>query len=169
MALIKTLSSAILARMKLTILTVGHKPPAWVREASEDFSKRLPADWNLVWLDLKPAPRNNNQAAQWMLSEAQAIRQVLPTSTRIIVLDERGDDLSTVQFSERIKHWREEARDTAIVIGGPDGLDPQFKREAAERIRLSSLTLPHAFVRVLIAEQVYRAWSMLSGHPYHRQ
>jgi 23S rRNA (pseudouridine1915-N3)-methyltransferase len=104
-----------------------------------------------------------------MAAEAQRLQAAVPKNARSVVLDERGSAVSTVQLSERLQRWRADGRDVALLIGGPDGLDPVLKTRADETLRLSDLTLPHAFVRVLLAEALYRAWTLLQGHPYHRE
>ena len=102
------------------------------------------------------------------VSSSEPIEAAIPKGAHVVALDERGKSLTTVALAQRLKEWQLEGRDVALVIGGPDGLDPQFKRAAHERIRLSDLTLPHAMVRVLLVEQLYRAWSINANHPYHR-
>jgi 23S rRNA (pseudouridine1915-N3)-methyltransferase len=104
-----------------------------------------------------------------MAAEAERLRAALPKQARVVVLDERGDSLTTLALSQRMLHWQAESQEVALLIGGPDGLDPALRREAHERIRLSDLTLPHAMVRVLLVEQLYRGWSILAKHPYHRE
>ena len=104
-----------------------------------------------------------------MAREAQRIRTQLPARCKLVVLDERGDDLTTAALAERLVSWQRDAAPVAIVIGGPDGIDAQLRADAHQSIRLSSLTLPHALVRVLLAEQLYRAWSVNAQHPYHRE
>jgi 23S rRNA (pseudouridine1915-N3)-methyltransferase len=107
--------------------------------------------------------------AALMAAEAERLRAAIPKQARVVVLDERGDALTTVALSQRMLQWQSDSQDVALLIGGPDGLDPSLRREANERIRLSDLTLPHAMVRVLLVEQLYRGWSILAKHPYHRE
>ena len=155
--------------MHLRVIAVGLKPPRWVREAVDDYGARLPPDWRLDWREVKPEPRAaGGGAARWRAAEAQRIRAALPTPAYLVALDERGDDLDSHALAARAARWRESGRTPAIVIGGPDGIEPALLAGADERIRLSSLTLPHALVRVLLAEQLFRAWSILANHPYHR-
>ena len=104
-----------------------------------------------------------------MAAERARIEAALPRGVRRVVLDERGTRLSTVALAERLQAWQHDGRDVALLIGGPDGLDPALREDADERVRLSDLTLPHAFVRVMLAEALYRAWSVNAGHPYHRE
>jgi 23S rRNA (pseudouridine1915-N3)-methyltransferase len=104
-----------------------------------------------------------------MAAEAQRLEAACPKGARRVVLDERGSRLTTVQLAERLRFWLGDGRDVVLLVGGPDGLDPALKASADETLRLSDLTLPHAFVRVLLAEALYRAWSLTTGHPYHRE
>jgi len=156
--------------MKLLVVAVGQRQPAWADEAWADFAKRFPPEMRLELKALKAEPRNAGKtAAQCMAAESQRFEVALPKGIRRIVLDERGTRLTTVQLAERMKAWREDGRDAALLIGGPDGLDLAVKTTGDETLRLSDLTLPHAFARVLLAEALYRAWSVLEGHPYHRE
>ena len=119
---------------------------------------------------LKAEPRTLGKTAQALMSaEALRIEGAIPKGARRVVLDERGERRSTTQLAERLRFWLGDGRDVALVIGGPDGLDAKLKASADETLRLSDLTLPHAFVRVLLAEALYRAWSVTAGHPYHRE
>lgn len=155
--------------MLIRIIAVGTKMPRWVDDVVADYSGRLPAEWKLEWKEVKAEPRTGGgTATQWMAREAERIRAALPPQSRLVILDERGDDLTTDKLARAMSRWRDDARPVALVIGGPDGLDPTLKAEAAERIRLSSLTLPHPMVRVVLAEQLFRGWSILANHPYHR-
>ncbi len=156
--------------MKLLVVAVGQRQPAWADAAWADFAKRFPPEMRLELKALKAEPRNAGKtAAQCMAAEAQRFEAALPKGIRRIVLDERGTRLTSLQLAERMKAWREEGRDAALLIGGPDGLDADVKATGDETLRLSDLTLPHAFARVLLAEALYRAWSVLEGHPYHRE
>jgi 23S rRNA (pseudouridine1915-N3)-methyltransferase len=155
--------------MLLRVIAVGTRMPAWVEQAVADYSGRLPAEVRLEWREVRAAQRGRSaDEARWMREEAARIEAALPPSARRVVLDEHGRDIDTAGLARRLAAWREEARPVAIVIGGPDGLDPALKAGADETLRLSSLTLPHPLVRVLLAEQLYRAWSINAGHPYHR-
>jgi 23S rRNA (pseudouridine1915-N3)-methyltransferase len=155
--------------MKLQVLAIGQRQPAWADAAWADFAKRFPPEMRLELKALKAEPRNARTAAQCMAAEAQRFEAALPKGALRVVLDERGTSLTTQQLAERLRAWRAEGRDVALLIGGPDGLDATLKASADETLRLSDLTLPHAFVRVLLAEALYRAWSLLQGHPYHRE
>ncbi len=156
--------------MKLLVVAVGQRQPAWADEAWAEFAKRLPAEMRLELKVLKAEPRSSGKtAAQCMAAEAGRFEAALPKGIRRVVLDEHGTRLTTAQLALRLGVWRGDGRDAALLIGGPDGLDPALKASADETFRLSDLTLPHAFARVLLAEALYRAWSLLEGHPYHRE
>lgn len=143
--------------------------PDWVTTAWQDYSQRMPADYALTLKEVKPEPRTSGKTvAQMMAAEAKRIEAALPTHAQIIVLDEKGRNLSTVQLASQLQTWRDSGQDIAIIIGGPDGLAPDLKQRYTQKIRLSDLTLPHPMVRVLLAEQLYRAWSITHNHPYHR-
>lgn len=156
--------------MKLIIAAVGTRMPAWVEDGFREFAKRLPRDCPLELVEVKAEPRTTGKtSAAMMAAEAERLRAAIPARRRLVVLDERGDDVSTRQLSQRLAKWKDGGDDVVFVIGGPDGLDPALKDEAHEKLRLSSLTLPHAMVRPLLAEALYRAWSLLNNHPYHRE
>jgi 23S rRNA (pseudouridine1915-N3)-methyltransferase len=156
--------------MKLLLLAVGQRQPAWADAAFADFAKRFPPDMRLEIKALKAEPRSSGKsAAQCMAAEAQRFDTALPRGARRVVLDEHGTRLNTAQLAERLQFWRGDGRDVALLIGGPDGLDAALKASADETLRLSDLTLPHAFARVLLAEALYRAWTLATGHPYHRE
>jgi len=155
--------------VRLLIVAVGQRQPAWAEAAYAEFAKRFPPELRLELKAVKAEPRGGKSAAQLMAAEAQRIEAGIPKGARRIVLDERGDRLGTLQLAERLQRWMGEGRDAALLVGGPDGLDPALKASADEALRLSDLTLPHAFVRVLLAEALYRAWSVTTGHPYHRE
>ena len=155
--------------MKLLIAAVGTRMPAWVEEAYADFARRMPREMPLELLEVKAEPRTTGKPAVALLAaEASRLRAALPARCRRVALDERGSDLTTQDLVARLEKWLASGEDVAILIGGPDGLDAGLKQEAVETLRLSSLTLPHALVRVLLAEALYRASSILKGHPYHR-
>ena len=155
--------------MKLWVLAIGQRAPAWADAAWDDFAKRFPPEMRLELRALKAEPRAGRSAAQCMAAEAARLEAAVPRGARRVVLDERGTRVTTVELAARLRAWRDEGGDVALLIGGPDGLDPALRATAHETLRLSDLTLPHAFVRVLLAEALYRAWSVLQGHPYHRE
>jgi 23S rRNA (pseudouridine1915-N3)-methyltransferase len=155
--------------MKLLVLAVGQRQPAWAEAAWDDFAKRFPPEMRLELKAVKAEPRGPRNETQCMAAEAQRLQAALPRGARRVVLDERGTSTTTAQLAERLQRWRADGRDVALLIGGPDGLDPALKAGADETLRLSDLTLAHAFVRVLLAEALYRAWTLSQGHPYHRE
>ncbi len=156
--------------MKLLVVAVGQRQPGWADTAWADFAKRFPPEMRLELKAVKAEPRSGGKtAAQCMAAEAGRMEATVPKGARRVVLDEHGTRLDTAQLAARMRAWRDEGRDVALLIGGPDGLDPALKAGADETLRLSDLTLAHAFARVLLAEALYRAWSVIEGHPYHRE
>jgi 23S rRNA (pseudouridine1915-N3)-methyltransferase len=156
--------------VRLLIAAIGQRQPAWAEAAYEDFAKRFPPELRLELKALKAEPRTTGKpAAALMAAEAQRIEAALPKGARRVVLDERGTRLTTAALADRLRFWMGDGRDVAFLIGGPDGLDAGLKASADETLRLSELTLPHAFVRILLAEGLYRAWSLTVNHPYHRE
>jgi 23S rRNA (pseudouridine1915-N3)-methyltransferase len=155
--------------MKLLVVAVGQRQPGWADTAWEDFAKRFPPEMRLELKAVKAEPRQGKTAAQCMLAEAARLDAACPKGARRVLLDEHGSRLTSAQLAERVAFWRGDGRDVAFFVGGPDGIDPGFKASADEGLRLSDLTLPHAFARVLLAEALYRAWSLHEGHPYHRE
>jgi 23S rRNA (pseudouridine1915-N3)-methyltransferase len=155
--------------MRLLVAAVGDRMPRWVDEAFAEYARRFPRKARLELIEVRPERRGASRTvAQSLAAEAKRLADALPAGARRVVLDEGGLDLTTVQLAQRLAAWLAGGRDVAFVIGGPDGLDPAVKHSAELRLRLSSLTLPHALVRVLLAEQLYRALSILDNHPYHR-
>jgi 23S rRNA (pseudouridine1915-N3)-methyltransferase len=155
--------------MKLWLVAVGQRQPAWADAAYAEFAKRFPPEMRLELKAVKAEPRGSKTADQLMAAEATRLEAALPKGVRRIVLDEHGERVTTVQLAARMSTWLHDGRDVALLIGGPDGLDASLKATADETLRLSELTLPHAFVRVLLAEALYRAWTVTVNHPYHRE
>jgi 23S rRNA (pseudouridine1915-N3)-methyltransferase len=155
--------------VKLSIVAVGQRMPAWAQTAYDDYAKRFPPELRVDIKTVKTEPRGSKTLETLYLAERGRIEAAIARGTRIVVLDERGTSLTTAALAARLTAWQREGDDVALVIGGPDGLDPAFRAAAHERIRLSDLTLPHAMARVLLIEQLYRAWSLNAGHPYHRE
>ncbi|HTJ97240.1 MAG TPA: 23S rRNA (pseudouridine(1915)-N(3))-methyltransferase RlmH [Rhodocyclaceae bacterium] len=156
--------------MKLIIVAVGTRMPDWVETAYADFAKRMPRECALELREIKAEPRTTGKSVDAMMAaEATRIRAALPARCRRIILDERGTEATTKLWAERLGEWMGGGEDVAFMIGGPDGLSPEIKAEADERYRISGLTLPHAMVRVMLAEALYRAHSLHKGHPYHRE
>jgi 23S rRNA (pseudouridine1915-N3)-methyltransferase len=157
--------------MRITIVAVGQRQPAWAAAAVDDYLARFPADFKVELKEVKAEPRSakgNAPVARLLAAEAARIDAALPAGAYTIALDERGADWTTGKLADMLARWRDDGMHVAFAIGGPDGLDAAFKRRARASVRLSSMTLPHALARVVLAEQLYRAWSMLAHHPYHR-
>ena len=155
--------------MQLIIAAVGHKMPAWIETGFAEYAKRMPPEIRIHLKEIKPVERSGSKTAETAMAlERAKIEAVIPKGARIIALDERGRDLTSVQLSQHLVQWQQDGRDVALIIGGADGLDAEFKSQADMLIRISSLTLPHGMVRVMLAEQLYRAWSITQNHPYHR-
>lgn len=156
--------------MKLIIIAVGTRMPAWVETAYADFAKRMPRECPLELREIKAEPRTTGKTTEAMMAaEAARIRAALPSRCRRIILDERGTEATTKLWAQKLGEWMSGGEDVVFIIGGPDGLDPELRAEADERYRISGLTLPHAMVRVMLAEALYRAVSLHKGHPYHRE
>ncbi len=155
--------------MRLLLIAVGVRQPTWAEEAFADYAKRFPAELRLELKAVKAETRGAKAGAQLMAAEAVRIEAALPKGARRIALDEHGDRVTSPGLAGRLRAWQGEGRDAALLIGGPDGLDAALKASCDESLRLSDLTLPHAFVRVLVAEALYRAASINAGHPYHRE
>lgn len=155
--------------MKLLVVAVGTRMPGWVDEAWKEYAKRMPSDCALEIREIKPEPRTSGKtAAQMMQAEARRIEAAIPAHAHAVALDEHGRDITTRQLADALQEWRTLGHDIVFLVGGPDGLDTDLKHRCRQRIRLSSLTLPHPMVRALLAEQLYRAWTITAGHPYHR-
>ncbi|MDP3843926.1 MAG: 23S rRNA (pseudouridine(1915)-N(3))-methyltransferase RlmH [Oxalobacteraceae bacterium] len=155
--------------MQLIIAAVGHRMPAWIDAGFNEYSKRMPPEIRIQLKEIKPVERSGSKTAETAMAlERSRIEAAIPKGARIIALDEHGRDLTSMQLSQHLTQWQQDGRDVAFVIGGADGLDAQFKAGAEMLIRISSLTLPHGMVRVMLAEQLYRAWSITQNHPYHR-
>ena len=155
--------------MQIVIAAVGVRMPPWVDAAFDDYAARMPPDLRIVLREVRPEPRAGGKTVEAMMGlEAGRLRTVLPRHGVRVALDERGRDCASIELAALVERWRCDGDDVAFLIGGPDGLDATLKAEAPMRLRLSSLTLPHGLARVLLAEQLYRAWSIGQKHPYHR-
>ena len=155
--------------MRLGILAVGHKLPDWVAKGCAEYVKRMPRELPLSVVEVKPEPRGSKTREQLLAAEKSRLQAALTGFSRVVVLDERGTDLTTVKLAQRLEDWMREGGDTAFIIGGADGIDEELKQRADWMIRLSSLTLPHAMARLVLCEQLYRAVSVVKNHPYHRE
>jgi 23S rRNA (pseudouridine1915-N3)-methyltransferase len=155
--------------MKLVVVAVGQRVPDWAQAAWDDYAKRFPPELKLELKAVKTETRGSKTVPALLAAERERIEAAIPRGARVVALDERGTALTTLALAAKLKEWQLGGDDVVLAIGGPDGLDPALRQAAHERIRLSDLTLPHAMVRVLLAEQLYRAWSVNAGHPYHRE
>lgn len=156
--------------MKLIILAVGHKMPSWITDGFKEYSKRMPREAKIELLEIKPEPRTTGKSiVQIMEAEAQRIQAALPKDVLRIALDERGAHWSTKELTRHMQDWLSGGRDVAFIIGGADGLHESVRGSAHHLLALSAMVLPHGMVRVLLAEQLYRAHSLLHNHPYHRE
>ncbi len=153
----------------MLIVAVGQRVPDWAQSAWDDYAKRFPHEIRIELKAVKTEPRGSKTLETLYAAERARIEGAIAKGTRIVVLDERGTALSTMALAGRLQDWQLGGTDVALVIGGPDGIDPEFRQLAHERIRLSDMTLPHAFARVLLIEQLSRAWSINANHPYHRE
>ena len=155
--------------MRIHLLSVGRRMPAWVQAGYEEYAKRLPLECALRLVEIEPGHRGKGASPELARrEEGRRLLAALPKGGQVIALDERGKSWSTAELSRELAGWLAEGRDLALLVGGPEGLDPSC-RDRAERLwSLSPLTFPHPLVRVILAEQLYRAWSLVSGHPYHR-
>ena len=155
--------------MRLLIVAVGQRVPDWAQTAYDDYAKRFPPELRVELKSVKTEPRGSKTLETLLTAERERIEAAIPRGSRVVALDERGTPLTTKALAQQLQQWQLEGDDVALVIGGPDGLEPAFRTAAHQRIRLSDLTLPHAMVRVLLIEQLYRAWSVNANHPYHRE
>jgi len=155
--------------MRVRLIAVGTRPPAWVREACDDYITRLGSRLPVSVTEIAAGPRSGAEApARAIAREGERVLGALRREDYVVALDERGTELTTRELAAWLKTRMQEGEDVAFVIGGPDGLAPEVLARSKLRWSLSRLTLPHALVRVLLAEQLYRAHSLLAGHPYHR-
>ncbi len=155
--------------MKVRLIAVGTRMPKWVGAGVAEYQPRLPREWRFEIVEIPVAKRGDNaDLTRLKRAEGEKMLRAIPQGAEVIALDERGDALSTVEWARAVQGWQRDARDVALLVGGPDGLAPDCLARARQRWSLSKLTLPHGLVRVLVLEQLYRAWSVTQGHPYHR-
>ncbi|ODN66024.1 MULTISPECIES: 23S rRNA (pseudouridine(1915)-N(3))-methyltransferase RlmH [Methylophaga] len=155
--------------MKLNLLAVGQKMPQWVTEGYNEYAKRMPRECQLLLNEIAPAKRGKSgSTSQWMQEEGKRIMTALPENDYVVALEVGGRNWSTEQLAEQLKNWQASGRDVSLLVGGPDGLSRECQQRADQQWSLSNLTLPHPLVRIVVAEQLYRAWTVLQNHPYHR-
>lgn len=155
--------------MKIHLLAVGQKMPAWVEQGYQEYAQRLPAEAQLLLREISPGKRGKNaDISRIMQEEGQRIQSAIPKNNHVVALDVKGKAWSTEQLAARFGQWMLSGQDVALLVGGPDGLSQACLDQADEYWSLSPLTFPHPLVRVILAEQLYRAWSVLRNHPYHR-
>ncbi len=155
--------------MKLNLLAVGTKMPAWVSEGYQEYAKRLPRECSLHLQEIAPAKRGKSGSAiQWIKDESERLLASIPDNHHVIALDVKGKSWTTEQLASQLENWQADGRDVTLLIGGPDGMSAECLRRADQRWSLSALTLPHPLVRIVMAEQLYRAWTVTQNHPYHR-
>ena len=155
--------------MKLRIIALGHKLPAWANTAFDDYVRRMPREFAIELIELKAEARDRGRSVAQLLDAEGARITASATGSQLVALDEHGAAWTTTKLAKQLRTWQDEARSIAFVIGSADGLSPAIKREARAVFALSALTLPHSLARVILAEQLYRAVSLLQGHPYHRE
>ena len=153
--------------MRIRILTISDRQPDWVNQACAEYARRLPKHLAPEIVEL-PLAKRRDDIARAKIEEGERLLAALPKSAHVVALDEHGADWTSVQLAEQLQRWQQSGRDLALLIGGPDGLSPAVLAAAPQRWSLSRLTLPHGMVRMLLAEQIYRAHSIIEGHPYHR-
>jgi 23S rRNA (pseudouridine1915-N3)-methyltransferase len=155
--------------VKLRLIAVGTRMPGWVRESFDEYAARMPRECRLELTEIPVAERGKNaDVARLKQAEGEKMQKAIPRDAHVVAFDERGEQLSSQQWAGAFGKWLQDGRDVALLIGGPDGFAPEVLERADRRWSLSKLTLPHALARVLVAEQLYRAWSLLHNHPYHR-
>lgn len=153
--------------MKLRVISVGNKCPAWIRQGFDEYAKRLPREMPLSLIEV-PAPRHHQDSAKVDEYEAKKVAEKMNPSDWVVAMDEVGQQLDSKGMSAELNRWRDMGRDIVFLIGGANGLSPDLLDRADQRLSLSALTFPHYMVRVLLAECLYRAWTIHIGHPYHR-
>jgi len=155
--------------MKLTVLAIGDRLPGWMQDGCDDYLRRFPRDWPLELRALRAEPRGEGRPTDRLrAAESQRLQAALPAAARRVVLDERGRGLSTRELAQRLQAWADAGESAAFLLGGPDGHDDALRGSADLLLSLSPMTLPHGLARVVLLEQLYRAVSLLQGHPYHR-
>jgi 23S rRNA (pseudouridine1915-N3)-methyltransferase len=152
----------------MRIVALGTRPPAWAKAAYDEYANRLPREFPLELVEIKPEPRDRGRPLARLLADEATRISAASEGFLLVALDERGEAWTSAELAKRLGRWHDASQPVAFAIGSADGLDDALKRSAGARLALSAMTLPHALVRVLLAEQLYRAVSLLRGHPYHR-
>ena len=157
------------AAMQIHLISVGNRMPGWVQQGYQEYAKRLPRDCELILKEIAPGKRGkNSDTARIVRDEGERMLSAVPAKAHIVTLDIPGKPWTTPQLAEAMQRWQQETPQVALMVGGPEGLSQQVRGVARESWSLSKLTFPHPLVRIVVAEQVYRAWSILNNHPYHR-
>ncbi len=156
--------------MRVTIVSVGHRMPSWIQEGFQEYARRMPPEIRLELVELKPSGGGpGKDAGKAKAIEGERILAAIPAGATLLALDERGRAVTTQGLAVMLAAWMRDGAHPAFAIGGAEGLSEAVREKADKLVSLSALTLPHALVRVVLAEQLYRAWSILAGHPYHRE
>ncbi len=155
--------------MQIHLISVGTRMPAWVQQGYNEYAKRLPRECELVLKEIAPGKRTrNSDTARIVRDEGEKMIAALPEKAHAVTLDISGKPWSTQQLAEAVRRWQQTSPQVALLVGGPEGLSQQVKERAVESWSLSQLTFPHPLVRIVVAEQIYRAWTIINHHPYHR-
>jgi 23S rRNA (pseudouridine1915-N3)-methyltransferase len=155
--------------VRIYLIAVGQKMPAWVNQACDEYLKRLPHELQMAFVEVPLIKRGKNaDIPRIVRDEGRKVLQSVPAGCGLVALDVKGARISTEKLASTLDHWMQQGQDIAIVIGGPDGLSDEILQQAQHRLSLSEMTFPHPLVRIIIVEQLYRAWSILANHPYHR-
>ena len=155
--------------MRIQLLAIGNRMPGWVNRGYEEYAHRLTQDCQLQLKEIPAGKRGKSANTQRIIEqEGEQLLQAVPKGNRIVTLDVKGRSWSTEQLSEQLGQWMQDGRDVSLLVGGPEGLSEQCRQKADQSWSLSPLTFPHPLVRIVVAEQLYRAWSILRNHPYHR-
>jgi 23S rRNA (pseudouridine1915-N3)-methyltransferase len=155
--------------IKINLITIGKAMPAWITSGYSEYAKRLPKNYQIILVEIPPLKRTNSiNIRQIIEAEGLKLLAAIPKNTLVIALDEHGKEWTTIELTKRLGTWHNEQQDISLLIGGSDGLSPKCLQKAQIIWSLSKLTLPHQLVKIFIAEQIYRAWSIINKHPYHR-
>jgi 23S rRNA (pseudouridine1915-N3)-methyltransferase len=156
--------------MRITLISIGKRMPTWVEQAYAEYTKRLPHDYRLELIEIDLAKRGKNADTKRLITrEGEQMLQSIPNGDKVVALEVLGRQLTTPQLAEFLYQRHEQGQNISLLVGGPEGLAPACSARAEHKWSLAALTLPHPLVRVILAEQIYRAWSIIQGHPYHRE